>query len=478
METRPLSSIPLSSQDLPGISPARVPDETQSSVSQDSYHPAEQSSRDPLLIGRPDQPKAAPECAVGESEKGACLYDPEESVAFLQAFNNALGLDPGVLKEKNALMKSNALSFFRAAPALFIRDMKGPFANEATLLSRKAPEMVIDGDMHIGNIGSLRAAEGDTRWGINDQDQAGIGSPEWDLMRFTTSLMLLREKGGHKMQQIVKKFLWKYCETLTRKASGEDREGASLSAGECRGPVKDLVKKAGKVTQQALLDHYATEDNGIYRFTTGHELRPVTQTRRNEIEGAMMEYMNTIHAPDDLLLPLHILDVAEKCGSGGSSYGLPRYWVLAAGSRDSGLPVILEIKQLLTPAVVDQSGDLSKADGRALVAAQKSLGGYYNPLTGFTRLDGHAYLVRERESVKDTLDLASISDLDSLEDVAGQAGVVLARAHGYEPERAKALLAWIGDDEEKLASALYSVSKRYAAQTEADYKAFCRSPQN
>ncbi len=401
----------------------------------------------------------------------------KETAAYLHQFNENLGLSPELLKEKYALMKSDALSFLRATPALFVRDMKGVYSDSAQLLPRKAPEMTVDGDLHIGNFGTFKHRDGKIAWGVNDQDQAGQGSPELDLIRLSTSLILLGRKNGlstDEQGELVKTLAKKYCKSVSSISEGNVSGSASLTHSESHGPVKKLIKKAGEITQKDMLEKFTTStDSKIYHFKNTKELKAVTTEEKGTVTASLNDYEETIErSSDGVAHPLQIIDVHQKLGSGGSSYGLKRYWVLVKGESEGDKPVILELKQLLTPAVVDQEGDLSKADGKAMVESQKKLGGYTNPLTGYTKLDGRSYLVREREAAKHTLSLEDLTTSEDLDKVTSQAGHVLARAHGHTESQAKALSKWIGNDEELLKDKLLNIATRYADQTEADYKAF------
>jgi uncharacterized protein (DUF2252 family) len=412
----------------------------------------------------------------GEVKSPSLLSSPQESTSYLHSFNEHLQLPAAQQKEKYDLMKSSALNFFRGTPALFVKDMKGAYKEEAQLCTKPAPEITVDGDMHLGNFGIFMNHEGDTVWGINDQDQAGKGSPEYDLIRLATSITLLGRKNGlsvEKQKELVGELAKKYCEHLEAIAAGDEKGQAWLPQGESHGPVKDLINTCDDLTQKDLLEKFtAPSPSGTPHFACGSELKAVSPEKRTAIDGALREYEKNIGQTPGIHRPMRIIDVAEKLGSGGSSYGLPRYFVLVESYRKHELPVIIEMKQLLTPAVVDQEGDLSKADGKSIIEGQKKLGGFENPLTGYTSLDGKEYMVREREAVKGTLDLEKLDDFDDLWSVVKQAGHVLARAHGHTQTQARALEKWIGDYSGMLANRLTSVALKYANQAEADHRDF------
>ncbi|MGV8121848.1 MAG: DUF2252 family protein [Candidatus Xenobiia bacterium LiM19] len=432
---------------------------------------------EPSLIPSPLKTAGAETLAGMEKASSALPSDPKEAAAFLHKFNENLGLSPELLKEKYELMKKDTLSFLRATPALFIQDMKGPYSDSSRLLPRKAPLMTIDGDLHIGNFGTFKDKDGTVTWGLNDQDQAGPGSPEWDLIRLSASLVLLgRQNGLSKDEQdgLVKTLAKKYCRSVKSISEGNVSDSASLAHSETHGAIKKLISKAAESTQKDMLDKYTTStDPGVCHFKNTSELKAVTPGEKDGVVSSLRDYEKTIDCSSDgVTHPLQVIDVHQKLGSGGSSYGLRRYWVLVNGESAGDRPVILELKQLLTPAVIDHTGDLSKADGLSMVDSQKKLGGYTNPLTGHTRIDGRSYLVREREAAKDTLSLEELTDSEDLDTVTSQTALVVARAHGHTESQAKALSKWIGSDEKLLKEKLIDIATRYADQTEADYRAF------
>ena len=81
-------------------------------------------------------------------------------------------------------------------PSLFHADMRGAYAAHSQLLDRAAPRITINGDSHLGNYGTMRDDDEGIKWALNDYDQSGPGSPERDLERLATSIVLLGQEGG------------------------------------------------------------------------------------------------------------------------------------------------------------------------------------------------------------------------------------------------------------------------------------------
>ncbi|RKI44516.1 hypothetical protein D7X55_38395, partial [Corallococcus sp. AB049A] len=70
---------------------------------------------------------------------------PSQAVSFVRDFNARLDLPPARLKEKLAQMRQSPSAMFRAMPALFHADLRGPYAQGARLTDRPAPDIRVVG---------------------------------------------------------------------------------------------------------------------------------------------------------------------------------------------------------------------------------------------------------------------------------------------------------------------------------------------
>jgi uncharacterized protein (DUF2252 family) len=397
------------------------------------------------------------------------------AVHFVQRFNAEERLDPPALAGKCALLKQGPHGFYRGNPALFFADVRGAFAGWCDLLGRSAPRIVIAGDPHLGNFGTFRGADGSAVWGLNDFDQGGTGSPEWDLERLATSAVLTARQAGLDVggqRALAERISGRYLAAMDRLARGQAPGRAQLAADEAHGPVKEVLARAAAARRKDLLARYTHEAHGGHRFLSNAELRPVAAARAAAVKAALEDYQQGLQGETKAARPLRLVDLAEKLGSGGSSFGLLRYYALVANADPAKKPVILELKQLLPPPLDDPSGDLRRADGRQVVDCQRALGAYTNPLTGPARISGLAYLVREREPEKDGVPPEEVKDAKGLEQLCEQAAEVLARSHAQRDGQAAALHAWARGDPEQVAARLADFALLYAVQTEADWKAF------
>ncbi len=398
---------------------------------------------------------------------------PEQAVSFVNAFNARLDLPPARLKEKEAMMRDSPSAFFRMMPALFHEDLRGPYATSAKLLDRPAPRILAVGDMHIDNLGTLRGPEGKAVWGLNDFDQAGKGSPEVDLTRLATSAMLTARAAGlssKEQAELVSDFGKAYFQELERLGKGGANPGAFLTKKEAHGAVDDLIGTARDTSPKKALEKYVQLDaKGGPRFKENDSLKPVPPLARKDVLNALGAYEAQLGKTPSVARPLKVLDMAQRLDAGGSSYGLTRYNVLVEAANPKDPPVLLEMKELLAPAI---NVPPTPADGAATVEAQKQLDGFTNPLTGSVRLGGRAFLVRELEPEKGKLSADALKGKKDLTSIFEQAATVLARAHGATPQQAAELTKWVGGDAKEATKRLVAFAQDYADQTQADWKAF------
>jgi uncharacterized protein (DUF2252 family) len=370
------------------------------------------------------------------------MREPAQGVALVRRFNAQLGLSATVLAQREAMMGANPATFFRANPGLFYDDLRGAYREQAELLPRRAPLMLIAGDCHLGNFGTLRTSDGAVLWSLNDFDLARPGSPAEDLARLATSLAL-------EDPQLVAPMAQAYLHEIDRLAETRAPSAAGIAEPEARGKVAKLIANRTQKTQRDLLKTFAQPDRT--RLLRNHELAELSAETRQQLSQLLESYDRLQPPTPELRRPLEVLDVAAKLGSGGNTFGLKRFYVLVAAT--DGLPRILEVKQELPPA------DAGLLDQRLSALEAK-----YEPTMAAMTLADEVYLVRERQPAKGSLD-----EVDS--QVAEQAGTVLARVHGRQ---AQVIREWVGSERQMLIERLQALAELYAEQVKAD-QAFLNS---
>lgn len=388
----------------------------------------------------------------------------EEALAFIDRFHRGLGLEGEGLEEKERHMKKSPHNFLRDTAALFVEDVLGPH-HPLELLPRPAPELTVAVDVHLQNFGIVRGSDGEPVWGLNDFDQADRSTPELDLARLATSLVLQVRQAeldpGISLEAI-QELCQSYCDELEH-APGE---GAFLRASESEGPVETLFAKVDPDRWTFLRELTSPEGE---RFVRDESMREASPEERERVLAGLRDYEERLDPLAPLDRPLEVLDIVQRWGSGGATLGLPRWYALVEGEE---APYVLEIKQLLPTPLVDRTGDLSRADAAATVASQEALGGRLNTLTGYAPVAGYSMMVREREPEKAALGFKDLNSEEELLSMMRQCGRVLARAHARTPEQAERLRAWLGEDQELLSANLHRFAARYADQAVADWQAF------
>lgn len=420
----------------------------------------------------------------------APVRDPQQAVAFCDAFNAGERLAPSGLDEKLALMCSSPLKLARCMPALMMSDILGAFADLAKLSDKPAPVIWIDGDCHQGNFGIVQSRHGHAVWGLNDFDMACQGSPAMDLDRLAFSLVAsMRERGLSTADttRVVDALAKSYHKEVKEIADGQDHGEAYLNAKQSSGHIQKLIENADAVTREDWIKKYAARgSDGSWHLVYSDKVEAVDPQTSNAVSDALHAYDHGQGVTPSVARPLQIMGVAQKLQSGGSSHGQPRYFALVENVDAKQPPILLEVKQELPAPLVRWNGDnaaavtssranwtgnLHKADAAQVVRGQLSMGGDQNPLSGATSIDGISYLVREREPCKATLSEKSFATVEDYASFADQAGQVLGLAHGRSAEQANAIVSWMGD-KDSFAQRLDTFAQAYANQAEADVEAF------
>ncbi|MBT9585127.1 DUF2252 family protein [bacterium] len=426
-------------------------------------------SVEPALPRRPRLPCLALQAAQPDRPT-PLLRDSQPAVDFVHRFNSELKLPPDTLQRRNEMTVSSPAKFYRVNPALFYDDVLGVYFNMSNLLDpRKAPEIIIAGDCHLGNFGTLRARDGSTFWGINDFDMAGKGTPEDDLERMATSLHLMSPLSTQQCNELIADMAEAYLNELQRMAACGSSEHGGITQGEAHGVVADLIAKKSQETQASLLKEFTK--NG--HFKRNKELREVTPPERELVEGFLANYESKQGDTPELKRPLQVLDIAAKMESGGSTYGLNRFFILVAAQ--DGEPRILDMKQELPTAPEQNTGDTEEADADYIFSCMKALGGTFDPTMAAGTMDKDAYYIRERQREKGSLPISEFTQPQQWRELVENAAVAVARAHAYQSGAAQAITDWVGDDRPTLIERLQSFAQVYAQQTVEDRAAYKES---
>ncbi len=394
---------------------------------------------------------------------GGPLRSSASMPGWLADYERALGVGAEALAlRREALREEGPMMLYRMFPQLFREDLQGPYRQLAQLLPGPAPRLWLAGDAHVGNFGTVRKASGEVVWTLNDFDQGGKGRADYDLCRAGASLALLGRMEGwseEESERVVSALGRHYARSIREFAQDSPSSSLSVKASEAREPVLKLIQKAEKKTQADLLSKWATLGSEGYRLQFDDRLRELNPSQRKHLDALLKKFD---------LKGARILDRGVRLDAGGSSMGLERFYLLAQKGQQE-LPWLLEVKHVLPSALLADSPEPSGCDAEKLRSSFKQLGAPKDPWMDIARDRDGVYLLRERQSAKDSLKLGKLS-LDEAENVARHMGRLLAQAHATQG-KAGELKDWIGDRSPQLQTALAEFSRVYAGQVVQDHQA-------
>ena len=319
------------------------------------------------------------------------------------SYDRGLGPSAAALKDRWKNTASSPSSFLRANPKTFHDGVVGAFASDVALVARPAPRMLVDNDAHFDQYSAYATRGGGVRWGLVDFDTAAPGSPEWDHGRNAVHAVLLAREQGHPraaQRKLAEAFAASYFGEIERLASL--RRGSALPGGlsinEASEDVRRVLQRAGNVRRADFLAKWVDLSDGRFKSSPWVEALPVE--RRAVLEQGLVEYASRLPRDLPIAVPLRILDVVAKAGSGGST------------------------------------------------------------------------LLRELEPQKQRVDASCYTKLSSLDALARQAAVALARSHVHSAGNARALQAWAAPDGVAGGQCLAQFALTYATRTTAYQQAF------
>jgi uncharacterized protein (DUF2252 family) len=219
-----------------------------------------------------------------------------------------------------------------------------------------------------------------------------------------------------------------------------------------------------------------------YRFAPRpNEILTVTAAERNAVLAALPRFRETLRPEQAALFFDHYrpADVAFKV-AGTGSVATRDYVVLlfgreskSKGSEKSGSPdpLFLQVKEEPPSAYVPYYKDktLPQNQGERVVAGQRAMQVYSDPLLGWCHIDKRDYLVRQLSDHKAGIDPEQLSGR-KLAEYSRTCGELLAKGHARTGDPA-IIAAYLGRSD-KAEKALLQFAVKYADQTEKDFSDF------
>lgn len=379
---------------------------------------------------------------------------------------------PRLVPEKFKRMNASVFAFFRGTVEIMAADL-GEGANTKI-------EAQLCGDAHLKNFGFFASPGSDIVLDINDFDQTQRGPWEWDVKRLATSVVLAAHSARcspGQSRDATRLFLGEYCGWMRRFATMPTMDVArhravrnfqvpairsALQEAERATPLFNLAKLTNFTKRQGY--RFAPKQNGVLS---------VSAAERKPVLGALSKYRESLRAEQAALFDRYrAVDVAFKV-AGTGSVGTRDYVVLLFG-HDSKDPLFLQVKEELPSAYAAyyKHRSVSHNQGERVVAGQRAMQVYSDPLLGWCRIDQRDYLVRQLSDHKGSIDPEQLKGR-KLAEYSRICGELLAKGHARSGDPA-VIAAYIGRSG-RAEKALLEFALKYADQTEKDFNAFTKA---
>ncbi len=383
-----------------------------------------------------------------------------------------------MLREANAprIPELVALKTYRmaASPFAFFRGAAPVMAADLATLPVTGLATQICGDAHVKNLGAYAAPDGHLVFDINDFDETTVGPWEWDVKRLATSLVLAgREAGARpgRAREAVRAFVRSYREEMQSLAG---LNVLDLLRVEVRRHLESelfhrVLAKAERVTPAYALDRLTVRGRGGEpRF---HDRPPVLhhvpERAANAVLASLREYRETLSPERQLAFDAYRpQDVAFKV-VGTGSVGTRDFVALLLG-RGPADALFLQVKEAVPSCYARYLPDVPAPghEGRRVAEGQHRMQTATDPFLGWTRLEGHDFVVRQLADHKAGLEPADLVD-DALPSYALVCGEILAKAHARTGDAA--VIAGYCGRGSRLDRAVLRFAVAYADQTERDH---------
>lgn len=362
----------------------------------------------------------------------------EQVLEQLRSFNQPF-LDRGgevAISEKYQLMAESPFAFYRGTAHVFWWDAGCITPENASAFLAGVPGNTwLQGDLHIGNFGTLADNDDLVYFDLNDFDEATLGPWIWDLRRMTTALYLAGRSQGlseSELAQVAETCIRSFADAIDDFSNDDDELTDILTADAASGDIKSLIEKAESQTQQALLDKYTT-GNGTFSGAEG-DLIPADEGIRAEIVAQMPLYVQSLPLEYRQEVDYYsVKDVAVRLHAGVGSLGAYRYYVLLEGSSnaddDDRILDVKEARPASAAAWIPTGYTHWETEAERVTSVSRTAWENTDKLLGTMTLSGLEYRITERQAEKASLDYEAAvgDDVSQFNTVAKQLGMLTAR---------------------------------------------------
>lgn len=392
-------------------------------------------------------------------------------------------------------MSASPFSFFRGSAIIQAKDIA---STPGTVFRVQAC-----GDAHISNFGIFASPERRLIFDINDFDETLNAPFEVDIKRLAASIEICgRDRGFSKSQReeavydaaaLYRKSMREFSEMgnmevwymhldverfLERRGSTIREENAKL--------IRDTIEKAMSCDSSRAVKKLTETVDGKLRIKSDPPLVvPIRDMKEKEkklydfrfnIKEAFEMYKESLPAERRILIDQYVpVELAHKV-VGVGSVGR-KAWILVMMGRDSGDPLVLQLKQAEKSVLEDYYGESSYLKcGQRVVEGQRLIQTVGDIMLGWMRLqfpgeESVDYYVRQLYDAKGSFDIEKITP-SGYYGLSQMCAWTLSHAHAKTGLRHQ-MAGYLGKGE-AFEEAMVKYASIYADQNEADYEMFLK----
>lgn len=396
--------------------------------------------------------------------------------------------DPlSLLEEQNRSRLSHLVPLryarMAASPFAFLRGSAVVMAQDLAATPVTGIQVQICGDAHLSNFGIYATPERNQVFDVNDFDETLPGPWEWDIKRFTASIVVAGRTNGFPAAtnrqavlngvQSYREHMWKYSEMrhIDVWYSRIDYENSlQFVRRTFRWYIEKQREKSRQRSSLQAFPKLTMQVDGQYRIKDDPPL--ITHLDDEELtrqlRGLVEAYRPTVQEDRRVLLDKYqCMDVARKV-VGVGSVGTRCYIVLLLGN-DSSDPLLLQIKEAQASVLERHLGpSIYPNHAQRVVSGQRLMQAASDLFLGWTRLGPTDYYIRQLRDMKLSVSLETLVPGGFIE-YCRFCGWALARAHARSGDPAQ-ISGYLGRSD-VFDRALASFAETYADQTERDHAA-------
>ena len=376
------------------------------------------------------------------------------------------GADPVLLGRRYAAMRQTPLSFMRGTCHLFYATLPRVAALD------EAPSAWLSGDLHAENFGTYKGDNRLTYFDVTDFDEAVLGPPTLDAVRFLASILVAAGDWGLASEEgeaLAARAAVAYTtELASGKAAWIERESA-------RGAMKRLFAQVAGRSRTELLDRFTVRKAKRRRFVLDERhLLPATDETRAGVAQMVAAAGEAAHDPEYF----RVVDVARRI-AGVGSVGRPRFVVLLEGRGSPDRNALVELKAAHASGVQPRASTPQpewRDDADRVVSVQRHAVVVAPAFLAAARWNDMSFVLRELQLSDDRLQLRDWARqprklAEAVVTLAAVSAWMHLRGAAWRESATVDALAAFGADRTGRA-ALMDVARDAAARTLTQYEVF------